>query len=224
MGDNDPNVSNSTTSSTTTPKSSTTSSNQKTESNWNSNLVLTSFSTINAFWSIYKKVLTPSSGPEKNEGRLRYSVFREGIEPKFEAPENVGGGYWQIYPQNMDAWWEEILLSMLGESLEQSVYTEEELTEMARKEVEEAILWADQIDRFIHGVEIQPDRGRFLIWTKQADRVYRVERLSNFLNKLFGGKLLAYYYTFVAASSGDKLKKENSSYQLNKGTFDKTGK
>lgn len=168
--------------------------------------------------------MTPSLGPAKHEGRLRYYVFREGIEPKFEAPENVGGGYWQVYPQNMDEWWEQILLSMLGESLEQSVYTEEELTEMARKEVEEGILWADQIDRFILGVESQPDRGRLLIWTKQADRADRVERLSNFLNKLFGGKLLAYYYTFVAASSGDKLTKNNSSYQLKVGKFEKTGK
>lgn len=205
---------------TTTSSSSTTTTNQKQEADWDSNLALASFSTINGFWSIYNKVMTPSLCPTGKEGKLRYYVFREGIEPKFESPVNKGGGYWQIYTyyvETMDQYWEDLLLSMIGESLEQSVYTEEELATMARREAEEGIRWADQIDRFIHGLEIHTDRNRVLIWTKQADRQDRVERLASFIYNLCGGKKTkpnAFYFTFEVASRGEKLTKVNASYKL----------
>ena len=160
--DNDHTATNITTTETTNDTTTMSSSKSKPvtnqESKWvESNSDLASFSTVNGFWSIYEKVLRPSMCPKESEGKKKfgYFVFREGFEPMYESPSNEGGGYWQIYARDLDhldQLWEDILLAMIGESLEQSVYTEEELANMKRREVEEGIPWIEQIDKFIHGL------------------------------------------------------------------------
>ena len=51
-----------------------------------------------------------------------FSVFREGVEPKWEDPMNENGGEWYfrrgMQLDKFDEFWEEIVLAMIGEVLD----------------------------------------------------------------------------------------------------------
>merc|ERR1712070_921387 len=164
------------------------------EEEWKANPILASFSTIQAFWSLYKLIMPPK-----------------------ETPKNEGGGFWLLYiDKEYDECWERLLLAMIGESLEESVYTPEELEVMKAKEANEGLRWTEVCDKFVHGIEVNPSRGRISIWTKQADRIDRVERLLHFLVTDFGLDQRSFsYYTFVTAMK-EKPGKTNGLTSVNK--------
>ncbi|CAB55035.1 Eukaryotic translation initiation factor 4E-5 [Caenorhabditis elegans] len=75
------------------------------------------FNTVPEFWAFYEAILPPSGLNDLCD----YNVFRDDIQPKWEAPENWDGGRWLIIinkgktPEVLDAVWLEILLALIGE-------------------------------------------------------------------------------------------------------------
>ncbi|CAN0398302.1 unnamed protein product [Ectocarpus sp. 13 AM-2016] len=51
-----------------------------------------------------------------------YSIFKKGIKPEWEAPENSHGGEWQsrskMTPQALDLFWENMVLGLVGETVD----------------------------------------------------------------------------------------------------------
>lgn len=51
---------------------------------------VTSFDTVEGFWSIYNHIVTPSTLGEGND----YSLFKKNIRPMWEDESNKNGGRW----------------------------------------------------------------------------------------------------------------------------------
>ncbi|CAL2052847.1 unnamed protein product [Caenorhabditis brenneri] len=75
------------------------------------------FNTVQQFWALHDAIKPPSGLNPPSD----YNVFRDGIEPMWEVPENQNGGRWLITidkgrtPEIMDTIWTEILMAMIGE-------------------------------------------------------------------------------------------------------------
>ncbi|KAE9412868.1 hypothetical protein Angca_006275 [Angiostrongylus cantonensis] len=75
------------------------------------------FSTVEEFWALYNNIRPPSG----LNCLCDYSVFKSGIPPMWEVPENLKGGRWLINIEKgrpgeiMDLIWLEILIAMIGE-------------------------------------------------------------------------------------------------------------
>ena len=88
------------------------------------------FRTVERFWQHWQQLPLPSeffhdgSGvrPFSNRQVEGLSVFREGVEPKWEDPKNEDGGEWYfrkgIQAEKFDMYWEEAVLAMIGETLD----------------------------------------------------------------------------------------------------------
>lgn len=86
--------------------------------NWSKGLIpICTVSSIEAFWSAYSHLQVPSKLRVKND----YMLFRAGIKPEWEDPNNKRGGSWKlVLPQKMrqdklDTLWTETILSLIGE-------------------------------------------------------------------------------------------------------------
>lgn len=93
-----------------------------------------SFSTVEDFWRYYNNYPKPSEifymgtvkprlcNPEREIGSL--SLFRDGIEPKWEHPENRDGGEFALRkfrkPEDIDSLWELLSIHCIGELFEHS--------------------------------------------------------------------------------------------------------
>lgn len=77
--------------------------------------------TIADFWGLFNNVGMPTNSPVKCD----YYMFHSGIEPKWEAPENKGGGKWNVNlgldRAKADPIWMNILMILVGEQLEGDV-------------------------------------------------------------------------------------------------------
>ena len=145
---------------------------------------LSKFSTINDFWAIQNNIKSPSEC-FKNE-KIRYYVFRDDNNDFRENVLDIGkyeNGFLQFYIKDKNKCWEDILLLMIGEDLEDSVHTDDELS---NKDINSSIYKY----KYICGVEIHPDRNRILLWTKDPQDVVRIERLCNFLQNKFSDNSL----------------------------------
>uniref|UniRef100_A0A1I7T2M2 eIF-4F 25 kDa subunit n=1 Tax=Caenorhabditis tropicalis TaxID=1561998 RepID=A0A1I7T2M2_9PELO len=75
------------------------------------------FQSVGEFWALHDAIKPPSGLNPPSD----YNVFRHGIEPMWEVPENQNGGRWLITiergrtPEIMDTIWTEILMAMIGE-------------------------------------------------------------------------------------------------------------
>ena len=91
-------------------------------SDWKDNLKLCGeFSTVEQFWSIFNNI-KPASTLAVNSN---YHVFRQGVQPMWEDPQNkLGGKFVLTMPKKdskagrCDEWWLYTLLSILGETLD----------------------------------------------------------------------------------------------------------
>ncbi|GAB1603093.1 eukaryotic translation initiation factor 4E-like [Argonauta hians] len=95
--------------------------NDKTK-NWVSNLKLvTTFDTVEDFWSLYNHVQRASKIPYGCD----YSMFKDGIQPMWEDKQNQRGGRWVINlnrqqrPSELDHLWQETLLCLIGEAFDE---------------------------------------------------------------------------------------------------------
>ena len=78
-----------------------------------STIPLVSFSTVEAFWSVYTHLKRPSTLPSVSD----YHIFRKGIRPVWEDEENKRGGKWIIRLKKgvADRYWEDLLLIIVGD-------------------------------------------------------------------------------------------------------------
>jgi len=92
----------------------------KKNSDWLSNLMdLTTFDTVEDFWSIYNHIELASNLSVGSD----YSVFKNGIKPMWEDTQNKNGGRWLFsFSKNnkigskCDQLWLEVLLCLIGEA------------------------------------------------------------------------------------------------------------
>ncbi|KAL0491366.1 translation initiation factor 4E [Acrasis kona] len=71
------------------------------------------FDTVESFWSVYDNIKKPSS---LSKG-TNYRLFKEGIEPKWEDPQNAIGGALQFTVKgNIDDQWLDLQLATIGEN------------------------------------------------------------------------------------------------------------
>lgn len=76
--------------------------------------------TVEDFWGLYNNVLAASKLP----AGANYHFFKDGIEPKWEDPENEKGGKWLITlppkarGEQLDKLWLWTLLACIGEQFE----------------------------------------------------------------------------------------------------------
>jgi len=88
--------------------------------NWENNLKLVGdFATVEDFWSYFNNMRRPS-GLEFN---ANYHIFKSGIKPMWEDPQNAKGGKWILQlkgaqKEKLNEYWETIVLSIIGEMLE----------------------------------------------------------------------------------------------------------
>lgn len=92
---------------------------------WASNLKLvTSFDTVEDFWSLYNHVQRASKLPPGCD----YSMFKDGIQPMWEDEQNKQGGRWVINLNKqqrhleLDNFWQETLLCLIGEAFDDSSF------------------------------------------------------------------------------------------------------
>jgi len=94
----------------------------KRPSTWGDNIKeIFSFSTIEDFWRLHNNMTSPS----QLQLGSTYSLFKNGIEPKWEDPANEGGGKWTAVIQrqkglwNLDKLWLYLMLACIGQILEE---------------------------------------------------------------------------------------------------------
>eukprot|EP00998_Keelungia_sp_KM082_P007856 NODE_4041_length_823_cov_46.919540_g4018_i0.p1 GENE.NODE_4041_length_823_cov_46.919540_g4018_i0~~NODE_4041_length_823_cov_46.919540_g4018_i0.p1 ORF type:complete len:230 (-),score=37.52 NODE_4041_length_823_cov_46.919540_g4018_i0:133-759(-) len=92
--------------------------------NWFENLqVVAQFNAVEDFWSTYNHVKRPND----LEYGSNYHMFKAGIKPMWEDDQNRAGGKWVITltlkeeQQRLDDLWELLVLSMIGEYLDDGV-------------------------------------------------------------------------------------------------------
>jgi translation initiation factor 4E len=79
------------------------------------------FSTVEDFWCLYNNIVTPSRLVSGSD----FSLFKTGVEPKWEDTQNQLGGKWTYLvskssmKQQMDTQWLNLLLAMIGEQFEE---------------------------------------------------------------------------------------------------------
>lgn len=124
---------------------------------WADNLrKITNFDSVEDFWSIYNHIQVAS----KIGLGCDYSLFKEGIRPMWEDPQNRCGGRWLVNlsktqrVQELDRLWLETLLCMIGEAFGDD---------------------SDQICGAV--VNIRPKGDKLAIWTSQADNAESVIKI-----------------------------------------------
>jgi len=82
----------------------------------NETKLLGNFSTIEQFWCYYQHMVRPDKLPVGS----KFAVFHEGIKPAWEDKENQGGGSitLRIKRNFANKFWEDLLLSLIGEQCE----------------------------------------------------------------------------------------------------------
>eukprot|EP01121_Diplochlamys_sp_Union-15-3_P011592 TRINITY_DN3376_c0_g1_i2.p1 TRINITY_DN3376_c0_g1~~TRINITY_DN3376_c0_g1_i2.p1 ORF type:complete len:182 (-),score=25.99 TRINITY_DN3376_c0_g1_i2:67-612(-) len=71
------------------------------------------FDTVQTFWECFNS-LPPV---KKLLPKYSYHLMKKGVEPLWEDPENVGGGFWtlRISKKNTDVAWRELVFAIIGE-------------------------------------------------------------------------------------------------------------
>ncbi|XP_025102998.1 eukaryotic translation initiation factor 4E-like [Pomacea canaliculata] len=89
---------------------------------WCDNLrLVTTFDTVEDFWALYNHIQKASKLPSGCD----YSVFKDGIQPKWEDDQNKRGGRWLINLNkqqrhtDLDNFWLETLLCLIGEAFDE---------------------------------------------------------------------------------------------------------
>lgn len=80
------------------------------------------FASVESFWTLYSHLKRPSEMPAPSD----YQMFRKGVKPIWEDPENKLGGKWliRVKKEYTDRLWEDLLLAIVGNQFEASGYGE----------------------------------------------------------------------------------------------------
>lgn len=88
--------------------------------NWEDTLnEVTSFSTVEDFWSLYNHIKSPSDIKAGSD----YSLFKTGVRPMWEDEGNKRGGRWMLnftrgQRQDLDKYWLDTILCLIGEAFD----------------------------------------------------------------------------------------------------------
>jgi len=87
--------------------------------NYESNLAqLGSFGFVEEFWRYWNHIVPPS----RMELNSNYHLFKKGVKPMWEDPQNSNGGKWILTVKGnraaIDRYWENLVLGMIGETLD----------------------------------------------------------------------------------------------------------
>ncbi|XP_031618088.1 eukaryotic translation initiation factor 4E1-like [Contarinia nasturtii] len=83
---------------------------------------ITTFDTVEDFWSLYNHIKQPTEIKNGND----YSLFKNNIRPMWEDEQNKNGGRWIINlqkffrPHELDKLWLEVILCLIGEAFDYS--------------------------------------------------------------------------------------------------------
>ncbi|KAI6804065.1 eukaryotic translation initiation factor 4E [Hortaea werneckii] len=75
------------------------------------------FDSVEEFWGIYNNITPASELAQKSD----YHLFKRGVRPEWEDPQNKFGGRWSYTFKNgkaQDAAWLDVMLAAIGETLE----------------------------------------------------------------------------------------------------------
>ena len=77
---------------------------------------IATFSTVEQFWNVYDHIAKPSVTPSTTD----YHLFRDGITPTWEDPQNATGGKWIVRLRKglTSHYWEELVLAIIGEQFD----------------------------------------------------------------------------------------------------------
>mmetsp|Transcript_66635 Transcript_66635/g.134325 ORF Transcript_66635/g.134325 Transcript_66635/m.134325 type:complete len:356 (-) Transcript_66635:284-1351(-) len=77
-----------------------------------------SFQTVEHFWRVYDHIARPQS--IHTSGQTTYHLFKQGVKPTWEDPNNCRGGAWIVRLRKGLAarFWEELLLAVIGEQFD----------------------------------------------------------------------------------------------------------
>ncbi|KAH7961131.1 eukaryotic translation initiation factor 4E-1A [Rhipicephalus sanguineus] len=117
---------------------------------WEENLLeITSFDTVEDFWTLYNNIELASKLPIGCD----YSLFKYGIKPMWEDHRNRQGGRWLFNlsksqrTTDLDYYWLEILLCLIGEGFGE---------------------YSDDVNGAV--VQIRPKLDKIAVWTADARR------------------------------------------------------
>jgi len=122
--------------------------NGKRPAQWGENMKeVYTFTTVEDFWRMYNNIALAS---QIQQG-CSFSLFKKGIEPKWEDPKNEKGGKWTVMvPKNrnlLDTLWLWSILACIGQVLEDD--NEEQVTGVVvniRKGQDKIQLWTSDVD------------------------------------------------------------------------------
>nr|ACO11630.1 Eukaryotic translation initiation factor 4E [Caligus rogercresseyi] len=104
---------------------------------------ITTFHFVEDFWALYNHIVIVS----KMENGCDYSLFKKGIWPMWEDPANCDGGRWLVTLDKrqrmdfLDDIWLEILLSLIGESLDECSPIINGAVVSVRPKVDKVAIW-----------------------------------------------------------------------------------
>lgn len=113
---------------------------------WGNDLFeLGAIESVEAFWQYFQHICSPT----QVDVNVDLYFFRSSVKPEWEDPANVGGGRWTALVhkdrKNLDFYWENIILSLIGESFTHS----DRIVGLAfvrRKHSERLSLWLKKVD------------------------------------------------------------------------------
>lgn len=154
--------------------------------NWEDTLnEVTSFSTVEDFWSLYNHIKSPSDIKVGSD----YSLFKKGIRPMWEDEGNKRGGRWMLniargQRQELDKYWLDTILCLIGEAFEN----------------------AEEICGAV--VNVRPKGDKIAIWTANYNNRDAVMSIGRIYKERLGLKFAITYHlhkdTMVKASSSVK--------------------
>lgn len=147
--------------------------------NWEDNQRdITSFDTVEDFWSLYNHIKLPS---ELRQG-CDYGMFKQGIRPMWEDDANKLGGRWLINidkrqrATDLDHFWLEILLCMIGEAFNE--YSDDVCGAVVnvRAKMDKIGIWTANANNEDSVMEIGQKLKERLRITTKASIVYQIHK------------------------------------------------
>jgi len=147
--------------------------------NWHENIKqVVTFGTVEDFWGLFNNLMSPS----KLRERSNYYLFKEGIMPAWEDPQNGKGGSWVVHfttsasgKNTLDETWLYTILEMIGEGFEN----------------------ADEICGTI--ISVRKSHNRISLWTKTAEDAEAQKSIGKHFKE--GMNLIRYKMSFTSHAS-----------------------
>lgn len=127
---------------------------------------IVTFSTVEEFWGIFNSIPLASELPLKSD----YHLFREGIKPEWEDPQNASGGKWSYSfkekkKYDINELWLRALLSAIGETLEEDEHELNGIVLNVRRVLYRVGLWS----RTCNKERLEPIGAKFKRVLKLSD-------------------------------------------------------